>query len=173
MPFATERFLYFAYGSNLHPERLRRRTPSARVIGTALLSGHQLCFHKMGLDGSAKCDALRTGNPQHRVYGVIYDIEERQRVDLDRAESCGVGYDARLVRLHCDGRRLSAWSYHAREEAIVNGLRPFGWYLDYVVAGARHHGLPTPYIDELMRVESRSDPMGPRDALNRSILERM
>jgi len=165
-----EYFLYFAYGSNLHPHRLRERTPSAEVIGQALLSRHQLRFHKLGLDGSAKCDARHTGNPDHRVHGVVYRIEERHRPELDRAESLGTGYDARLVTLHSDAGPLSAWCYHACEQAIVGGLQPFDWYLDYVVAGARHHGLPDPYIDALIRVPSRLDPQASRSARNRAVL---
>jgi hypothetical protein len=166
----TDHFLYFAYGSNLHPRRLRERSPSASVIGPALLPGHRLRFHKLGLDGSAKCDARHTGNPDHMVQGVVYRIEERHRTELDRAESLGTGYDARLVELRSDRGSLSAWCYHACDEAIVGGLRPFDWYLDYVVAGARHHGLPEHYIDALKQVPSRPDPQASRSALNRAIL---
>ena len=49
--------LYFAYGSNLHPERLRERVPSAESLGVARLEAHVLRFHKRGRDGSGKCDA--------------------------------------------------------------------------------------------------------------------
>jgi len=169
----ADRFLYFAYGSNLHPERLRERTPSAQVIGPAVLPGHELHFHKLGRDGSAKCDARQTDDPRHVVHGVVYRIEERHRAELDRAESRGVGYDVRIVRLRTGSRQLQAWTYHARDAAIVSGLKPFDWYLDYVVAGARYHGLPRPYINALMEVESRRDPVGWRDALNRTILDRL
>lgn len=68
---------------------------------------------------------------------------------------------------------LHAWTYHARDAAIVSGLKPFDWYLDYVVAGARYHGLPRSYIAALMRVQSRRDPVERRNALNRRILDRM
>ncbi len=173
IPGAADRFLYFAYGSNLHPERLRERTPSAQVIGLVELPEHELCFHKLGQDGSAKCDARQTGDTRHTVHGVVYRIEERHRAELDWAESRGEGYDARIVRLRSGARHLQAWSYHARGEAIVSGLKPFDWYLDYVVAGARYHGLPRSYIAALMRVESRQDPVGRRNALNRMVLDRI
>lgn len=38
----SDPLLYFAYGSNLHPLRLQRRTPSARLAGLAVLEGHVL-----------------------------------------------------------------------------------------------------------------------------------
>ena len=49
--------LYFAYGSNLSSARMAARVPSARVVARAQLPGHALRFHKVGRDGSAKCDA--------------------------------------------------------------------------------------------------------------------
>lgn len=170
---AADTFLYFAYGSNLHPERLRRRAPSAQAIGTAELPGHELCFRKQGRDGSAKCDARQTGDPRHTVHGVVYRIEERHRAELDRAESRGVGYEARIVALRIGARQLHAWTYRARDTAVVSRLRPFDWYLDYVVAGARYHGLPRSYIAALLRVASMQDPVERRGALNRAILGRM
>jgi hypothetical protein len=54
--------LYFAYGSNMSVSRLVARTPSAQPLGRCALRGHQLRFHKVGGDGSAKCDAFHTGN---------------------------------------------------------------------------------------------------------------
>ena len=39
--FATspDTFLYFAYGSNMNPEQIRRRIPEARAVGRATLRG--------------------------------------------------------------------------------------------------------------------------------------
>ena len=36
--------LYAAYGSNLHPVRLRERVPSAELLGTGVLEGRELRF---------------------------------------------------------------------------------------------------------------------------------
>ena len=58
----VNRLLYFAYGSNLHPTRLGDRAPSVELVGTAVLEGHALRFHKRGADGSGKCNALATGS---------------------------------------------------------------------------------------------------------------
>lgn len=35
---------YIAYGSNLNIRQMRRRCPSARIIGTAELHGYELLF---------------------------------------------------------------------------------------------------------------------------------
>ena len=39
-------FLYFAYGSNMSERRLRKRVPSAKVVGTGILKNHCLTFQK-------------------------------------------------------------------------------------------------------------------------------
>jgi hypothetical protein len=49
---------YFAYGSNMETARLRERMPSAKPLGVAKLSGHELRFHKRSKDGSGKCNAF-------------------------------------------------------------------------------------------------------------------
>ena len=35
---------YIAYGSNLSTEQMRYRTPDAKIVGTAILTGWQLLF---------------------------------------------------------------------------------------------------------------------------------
>ena len=54
---------------------------------------HRLEFHKVGRDGSAKCDAFETGNPDDSVIGVVFDIHTAEKNYLDQAEGLGVGYD--------------------------------------------------------------------------------
>jgi gamma-glutamylcyclotransferase (GGCT)/AIG2-like uncharacterized protein YtfP len=163
---------YFAYGSNLHPLRLHGRAPSARVLGRAWLRGCRLRFHKRGRDGSAKCDAWRTGWRGDLVHGVVYQVARGDRQALDRVEDVGCGYDRTLVWVSVGGRRRAVFTYLARPEAIAEGLRPFDWYLGYVVSGARHHGLPGRYLAGLRREEALRDGDAPRRLLNRRVLLR-
>lgn len=44
-----------AYGSNLHPLRLRKRVSTANLIGIVEMQGYQLAFHKRSTDESGKC----------------------------------------------------------------------------------------------------------------------
>ena len=92
--------LYFAYGSNMSYRRLQKRVPSAVKLGVGILARHRLCFHKVGRDSSAKCDACESGDPGHTVYGVVYTISPREKYLLDTVEGVGSGYD---INLH--GRR--------------------------------------------------------------------
>lgn len=163
----------FAYGSNLDPTRIRTRIPSTRVVGRSWLEEHDLRFHVRGtLDGTAKADAFYTGEATHRVLGMIYTI---RRVDLPTLDRIEGGYSRVLHRLPLDvgggptregaverlrerpgGRMVSAWSYHGRPDTIAEGLRPYDWYLDHVIRGARFHAFPGDYLQRLEDISSIS-----------------
>ncbi len=136
-------FRVFAYGSNLCLERLRARTPSARVIATGALDRHELRFHKRGYDDSAKADAFYTGNVGHSVLGAVYEVATAEKPVLDRCER---GYDEKTVLVHvADGREIEALTYAAKTERIDAAMKPFHWYKRFCEVGARQHGLPEEY----------------------------
>jgi len=148
---------YFAYGSNLHSGRMTARVPSARAVGMAPLPGHVLRFHKHSqVDGSGKCDAHYTGNPDDRVYGAIYAIDPGERPLLDAFEGPGYGIVERQVRV--DGGGLPIFLYCALPDAIADGLQPYDWYHAYVINGAREHGLPEAYVRRLDAITAYPDP---------------
>ena len=149
----------FAYGSNLLTPRLRERTPSARTVTLARLEGHELRFHKRGSrDRSGKADAYRTGRARTWVRGVVWEISAAELPALDRAEGRGAGYERVEVAVQADGGAVEAFVYLAQTEAIDDRLRPFTWYRDLVVAGAREHGFPADYVEAIERVDTRPDP---------------
>lgn len=148
--------LCFCYGSNMSQRRLRARVPSARFVAVADLPAHRLRFHKSTRDGSAKCDAEETGNPDHRVIGVIYEIADHEKPDLDRHEALGFGYDEKQVEAITEQGRFHAWMYYATR--IDESLKPFHWYKDHVLIGARENSLPADYIAQIEAVESINDP---------------
>ncbi len=149
---------YFAYGSNMHPLRLRKRVPSCRAIGVGSLTGHALHFHKRGVDGSGKCNALQTGRPADAVEGVLFEITPRERRELDVAESLGSGYARETVRIVSNGEVRQAFTYLAQPGYIDAALRPFTWYKAFVVAGARFHRLPVRYVETLESAHALEDP---------------
>ena len=159
--------LYFAYGSNMSTPRLRRRVPSARPLGAARVDGWKLVFDKRSVDGSGKCTLSRGAGV---VHGALFEIDARDRSALDQAE--GPGYLSREVEAALNGAVLSSFSYVAKEDWLERALRPYTWYLDLVVAGAREHGLPEAYVGRILAVESVPDPDSTREARNREILNR-
>jgi AIG2-like family len=149
--------LYFAYGSNLSTQRLAARVPSAKVISVAMLRGHRLEFHKIGKDGSAKCDVARTGDSNDVVYGVVFAIPLAEKSTLDKIEGLGYGYaEKEVVVLSESGAAFEAVTYYATN--IDASLKPRNWYVEHVVRGAREHGLPLEYISGIEAIKSTSDP---------------
>lgn len=147
-PAILESIVYFAYGSNMLTERLRRRTPSCRPIGIAQLSGYSLRFHKKSIDGSAKCNAFHTRNPSNIVKGVLYEICRSEQTALDEAEFLGLGYDRREVIVDSPHfrNRVRAETYVAMEHTIDESLVPYDWYKALVASGAMEHGIAEEYV---------------------------
>jgi len=137
-------------------KRLRARVPSARVVSLATLNEHDLRFHKRSEDGSGKCDIYETSNSEHSVIGVVFDICESEKLELDRKEGLGLGYDQKWVNLVSpSGSRIHAITYFAID--IVPNLTPYHWYKHHVLMGARENGLPKEYINKINAIESMSD----------------
>ena len=146
-------FRYFAYGSNMSTERLRGRTPSARALSVGRLMHHTLRWHKLGRDGSGKCD-VELACPSDVVWGVLFAVSWAEKPALDAAEGLGIGYFEKEVRIVTDDGECRALTYHANPDRIDSTLRPRDWYKDYVVRGAREHGLPCRYVRALEQVET-------------------
>ena len=164
-------FVYFAYGSNMSTERLRERMPSCKSIGVATLPGHALRFHKRSVDKSGKCNAFASGSDSS-VIGVMFSFDPAERAKLDKAEGVGSGYEHAMVTVINDkGRRRKVLTYLATSDYIDDSLKPYGWYKDFVLAGAKEHDLPPDYIAEYIEaVEAIEDPDETRDKKQRSTL---
>lgn len=166
---------YFAYGSNLHPLRLGRRTPSCRLLGVAKLAGHQLRFHKRSdIDGSGKCDVVRTGERRHTVMGAVYQIAAEELAVLDRIEGLGPGgYERITASVSLAGRSMPVFFYAATHTHIDSRLNPFAWYRDLVWYGAAWHGFPPGYVERIRRVSALADPDPARDAEHQALFQAM
>lgn len=165
------RLHYLAYGSNLHPLRLRERVPSARLLGTVVLSGYRLRFCKRSVDGSTKCTVERRG-PGQQVHGAVFCISANERAPLDRAEGLGAGYEERREWVELGGERVEVFFYVAMTAYVDDSLHPYHWYKQLVLAGARYHGFPADYIAALDRQPSVDDPDPARRAGNERIVHR-
>ena len=81
-------YLYFAYGSNLNPERIRYRIPEARAVGRAVLKGYKLTERLY-----ADIDRSRGG----RVEGAVYCVSETELRRLDAYEGYPHTYERKAV----------------------------------------------------------------------------
>jgi hypothetical protein len=148
---------YFAYGSNLHPLRLKERVPAAHLVGVTELSKHRLAFHKQSGDGSGKCNMHQTGSGTDSVLGAIYKFPREHKDILDRFEGNGSGYIDDHVLLGHRGREHACYTYYAQDSHIVDHLRPYHWYKKLVVLGAKYLKFPDSYISAIEAVESVED----------------
>ena len=161
------RILYAAYGSNLHPLRLRERIPLARLLGSARLADMTLRFHKRGQDGSGKCNIIPGAG---EVHAAIYALDLPGKLRLHEIEGVGQGYEEQ--RLHVPGFG-ECFTYSATASHIDDALLPFAWYRQLVVAGCRYHGFPRAYVARIGRLPAREDPDRERVARHSRLVERV
>lgn len=163
-------FVTFAYGSNMPAMRLRERCPSARALGMAELSGHELHWHKVSKkDGSGKCDIVASEGSGASVFGVLYEIAADDKHSLDQAEGLNKGYEEIEIEVISEGVPVRAKAYRATN--IDPALRPYTWYRAFVIAGAKEHGLPAAYIAALECVPADEDADRSRHERNMALIE--
>ena len=139
-------FRYFAYGSNMLPQRLIDRCPSAKVVCVGLARDHAVRFWKGGMDGSGKATLVGMGGSS--APGVVYEMDLADRDRLDRHEGPAYRRDDAFPVQRSDTRETVLTSTYIAH-ALDRNVRPFGWYLAILIAGARHHGMDESYIAAL------------------------
>ncbi|MBI3228154.1 MAG: poly-gamma-glutamate hydrolase family protein [Mycolicibacterium cosmeticum] len=133
--------IYFAYGSNLCVDQMARRCPDATDPQPATLTDHDWLINERGVATVEPLDGAL-------VHGVLWRVSGRDLSTLDSAEGVPVRYRRdRLVVHTADGPR-DAWVYI---DPRVEPGPPRPGYLERIISGALHHGLPQAWIDFLHR----------------------
>ena len=115
-------------------------------------------WHKLGRDGSGKCDAAFVGaGATNVVWGVLFDICCAEKDRLDTAEGLGIGYLEKEVAVATADGDCMALTYRAKANKIDPALRPYAWYKDHVLRGAHEHGLPRDYVAALEGIQTLED----------------
>jgi len=148
---------YLAYGSNLHPVRLRERVGFARFIDVVRLSHYQMLFQKRGMDASGKCNLVHTRREADVVFGAVYQIDPGHKPALDAFEGLGKGYFESRLTITLSGQEYPCFTYAAQPSYIVNNLKPYHWYKHLVVLGAKHCNFPEAYVRSIEVIESVED----------------
>ena len=133
---------YFAYGSNMNPDRIRERIPGARLVGKATIKGWKLAERLYA-------DIERSKGS--RVEGVLYLVNETERFRLDSYEGYphiygGVQVDAWLDAKH----KVYAFTYamtEATKKEREGKEYPRGYRL-ICSAGAHWHGVKNEFTRE-------------------------
>ena len=132
---------YFAYGSNLSVQQMALRCPGAVNPRRATLADHDWLINERG---------VATVEPFHgsQVHGVLWQVTDRDLATLDSAEGVPVRYRRDRLVVHTDDGPSEAWVYIDHR---VDPGAPRPGYLERVVDGAVHHGLPHRWIEFLRR----------------------
>ena len=145
--------LYFAYGSNLDAERMKKRKAYFTKREAAKLTGFRFEFSKR-----MKLPGVGVGNivpsPQSMVHGILYTLEKGGLNKLDVFENTSEGqYKREIVKVQtADGVFEEATTYIATENYYQSGLKPEKWYLAHLLAGEEF--LPLHYYKFLKDFET-------------------
>ncbi|MDJ0698434.1 MAG: gamma-glutamylcyclotransferase family protein [Woeseiaceae bacterium] len=155
---------YAAYGSNLHPGRLKLRIPAARLLGTDLHPDYSLRFHKLSHDASGKCGIFEGSSGVHFA---VYEMSARDQARLDEIEGAGRGYDRVAIELPRFGR---CFTYLPSPDHVDAGLTPYAWYREFVLLGCLFHGFPDDYCAAVRKTDTIPDPDATRRSANETIV---
>ncbi|MDM1071300.1 gamma-glutamylcyclotransferase [Empedobacter brevis] len=148
----------FTYGSNMNLDRLKERVPSANKLLNVFIKGYTIKYNKTSKDGSSKANIIETGNDSDIVWGVIFEIDDSEKANLDRAEGLGQGYNESILSFwDLENNPYKAQVYIADESSINEELLPYDWYKEYIVSGAKENGLPEEYIEKLEAINFIED----------------
>ena len=139
---------YFAYGSNMNPDRMRERGVAFDQCVPAVLRDHALTFNKRGLGGT-EAYAHATREQGQDLPGLLYRLSGSGLLALDRCEGVAGGHYRREAMEVLLGeatgvptQRATAWVYFAGEDHIEEGLPISEAYLDHIRRGHAILGLP-------------------------------
>ena len=138
--------------------RLLERVSSAELLKVIELRQYRLAFQKRSQDGSSKCNLVRTGAKSDAVHGAIYQIDVAHKQALDRFEGNGNGYQDSQLTVELYGEEQSCFTYFAQPSHIEIGVKPYHWYKNLVVLGAKHLQFPEVYVGSIELIESVEDP---------------
>jgi gamma-glutamylcyclotransferase len=141
--------LYFAYASNMNHARMKERSPGARFLKNAVLEGYRFVY-----DGYSEARQGATANIVNsdidRVRGALFEITEKDRLDLDAYEGYPKAYDRKDVEVRDDqGKTYKAMTYFRTGRALG---KPHPDYEKVVLEGAKDCRLPEEYVDKYLRV---------------------
>jgi len=154
--------LYFAYGSNLDWEEMKKRVPSSIFYGKAKLENYRLDFTRKSTNRS--CGVADIIEDNKDVWGVIYQFDEEDLGKLDKCE----GYNPNRVKnayrriekmVYLEGKKdqpMTVYTYEVIDKEFGK-YKPNKDYKNFIVTGAKFWKLPEEYIDFLEDIEIMKD----------------
>ncbi len=144
--------LYFAYGSNLDGAQMRRRCPSARLVGSAILDGYRLGFAGQSAAwGGAVATVVR--DRHGRVPGLVWALSAEDLTHLDRCEGHPWAYRRRRLMVDTGEARRRRVYVYVKEDAAQ--ALPTEAYLGVISRAYREHGFDERGLSVALRHEAQ------------------
>ncbi len=126
--------LYFSYGSNMNPLRMKERGVVFYSREYLVLPEWSLKFHKITFDPNKGAANIVQDN-RGVVEGVLYEVTMEGIVNLDKYEHYPIEYDRVTLTISHDGIEKDILTYIAHPHKTREGLKPSREYLDHLLAG--------------------------------------
>lgn len=126
--------LYFSYGSNMNPLRMKERGVDFYSREHLVLPGWCLKFNKTTIQpgkGAANIVPQAGGI----VEGGLYQVTMDGIVTLDKYEHYPIEYDRVTLTISHDGIEKDIMTYIAHPHKTRKGLKPSREYLEHLLAG--------------------------------------
>ena len=128
---------YFAYGSNMNPERMKERGIIFSKREYGILEGFRLAFNKIASRNPKEGYANITEDKNSKVEGILYEINDSDIEKLDYYEGYPEHYLKRKVNVKLkDGKVVSAITYIANPKKTSPRLKPTKEYLVHLIKGS-------------------------------------
>jgi hypothetical protein len=150
-PLPAPSRLYFAYGSNMWLEQMKRRAPDHERIGRATLAGHRWIISTRGVANVVVSDA-------DVVEGTLFRISKADEKSLDNWERVAEGAYGKHDRIvHCDGADHAGVLVYI--DPITERGEPNREYIGRINNGLRDAGLSEDYVNKYIRpvIPERTD----------------
>lgn len=144
---------YFSYGSNMDPDRMKRKGVAFRERRHAVLKGYRLDFNKVSSRNPEEGFGNLVLDHGGFVEGVLYDILEEDILKLDPYEGYPEHYDRKYFAVSVEPEGfLDAIAYVAKPDQTRENLKPRKDYVERLIKGSDL--LSPAYVDTLKKTRT-------------------
>ncbi len=127
---------YFAYGSNMNPERMKARGLETVAITAGKLKGFRLTFNKRAHNQHNVAYANVSYASSASVEGVLYQLRNARDISvMDGFEGTPFRYSRDVFPIETIDGTINAWVYVANRAMLQEGLLPEQRYLQHLLKG--------------------------------------
>lgn len=141
----------FAYGALMSPAytQLIGIDPSSRV--GAVLENYKLSFTKQAKNNPQQGFATITEDTNEKIYGIVYDLSEKDIAMIDKTEDYPIGYTREEVTVTMqNGEHMKVNTYIATPHTLHENLLPTKEYIGLICESTDL--LPADYIENMKHV---------------------